>query len=170
MKLLEGRRKKFFGVYLTSQIFIMYDKSSVLVSSECFFEETANGDVATVYFLVKVGPVICKCFLQETKMLVCNVTNVYILYQIVYVASVKKYYIINIFVPNRLPKTVNFVSLGYCTSYVSFLDETSLLKITYFYRHDKIYDLTLANCTSTYSKGPLCNVSYVFLAKLFKII
>jgi hypothetical protein len=130
----------------------MYDKPSALVSSECFFEDAANGDVATVYFLVKVGPVICKCF------------------QIVYVASVKKYYIINIFVPNRLPKTVNFVSLGYCTSYVSFLDETSLLKITYFDRHDKIYDLTLANCTSTYSKGPLCNVSYVFLAKLFKII
>jgi hypothetical protein len=46
------------------------------------------------------------------------------------VASVKKYYIINILVPNCLPKTVSFVSLGYCTSYVNFLDETSLLKIT----------------------------------------
>jgi hypothetical protein len=51
-------------------------------------------------------------------------------YQIVYVASVKKYYIINILVPNCLPKTVNFVFLGYCTSYVTFFDETSLLKIT----------------------------------------
>jgi hypothetical protein len=129
MKLLEGRRKKLFGAYLTSQIFIMYDKSSALVSSECFLEDTANGDVATLYFLVKVGPVICKCFLKET-MLVCYVTNIYVLYQIVYVASVKQYYIINIFVPNCFPKTVDFVSLGYCTSYVNFRDETSLLKIT----------------------------------------
>jgi hypothetical protein len=73
MKLLEGRRKKFFGVYPTSQIFIMYDKSSALVSGKCFFEDTANGDVAAVYFLVKFRPVIFKCLLQET-MLVCNVT------------------------------------------------------------------------------------------------
>jgi hypothetical protein len=129
MKLLEGRRKKFCGVYLTSQIFIMYDKSSALVSSECFLEDTADGDFATVYFLVKIGPVIFKYLLEET-MLVCNVTNVDEPYQILYMASVKQYYGINIFVPNCLPKTINFVSLGYCTSYVNFLDERALLKIT----------------------------------------
>jgi hypothetical protein len=48
MTLLEGRRKKFFGDYLTSQIFIIYDKSSALVKRECFFEDTANGEVAAV--------------------------------------------------------------------------------------------------------------------------
>jgi hypothetical protein len=114
---------------LTSQIFIIYEKSSALVRSECFLEYTANGDVAAVYFLVKIGPIIFKYFLQKT-MLGCNVTNLHDLYQIVYTASVKQYYVINIFVPNCFPKTVNFVTLGYWTSYVNFLDEMSLLKIT----------------------------------------
>jgi hypothetical protein len=61
-------------------------------------------------------------------MWVCNVTNIRNPYQVVYVASVKQYNIINIFVPNCLPKTVNFITFGYWTSYVNFLDQTPLFK------------------------------------------
>jgi hypothetical protein len=75
IRLLEATMRALKFKYLTSQIFILYHKFSVLVSGECFFEDTANGDVAAVYFLVNVRPVIFKCFLQET-MLVGNVTSV----------------------------------------------------------------------------------------------
>jgi hypothetical protein len=75
IRLLEATMRALKFKYLTSQIFILYHKFSVLVSGECFFEDTANGDVAAEYVLVNVWPVIFKCFLQET-MLVCNVTSV----------------------------------------------------------------------------------------------